>query len=107
MTKPTKQLLTTLSAHTFDTWGTHMEFRDAYEITVTDMLNGPDGWTENGCWVDRITIYVPESASDLALARRVLKAAGYSGEISEKLGDLWWRCGTVSVRADYLHETVY
>ena len=84
-----------------------MRFADLYEITVTDMIHDGYGWQENGCWTTRTELVVDQGISDLALARRVLKTAGYSGEITEKLGDLWWRCGHVSVRADFIRETTW
>ena len=50
------------------------------EIIETDLWgDGEGGWSANCCWANRTTITVPADASDLAIVRRIKKAAGIQG----------------------------
>ena len=60
-------------------------------VEVTDAIHDGMGWSANGCWVNRHTLWVPAGCSPSYLSRRIKAAAGYSAVRGETWdsGDLW------------------
>ncbi|MCJ8334724.1 MAG: hypothetical protein MJH10_10830 [Epibacterium sp.] len=78
---------------------------EVWEVTMTDLWRDGCGWVENGAWRHVEGLRVPAGISDLALARKVLAVAGYTGVRMSKLDTFWWRHGTIGIRADFIgHE---
>lgn len=60
-------------------------------VTVTDAIHDGYGWSANGCWVRRYSLWVSSGASPATISRAIKRAAGYSGVRGtvEDYGDSW------------------
>lgn len=63
----------------------------AVSVELTDAIYDGSGWSANGCWVNRYSLWVPSGCSQTYLSRRIKDIAGLSGLRGETYdhGDLW------------------
>lgn len=72
-------------------------------VTHTDLQHDGSGWCENGSYVVRKHITLPDNVSDVGAARRILASVGAVGYRRDDwcVSDFGpWRSGTMGVYAD-------
>ena len=63
----------------------------AVSVELTDAIHDGAGWSANGCWAQRYSLWLPAGCTPSYLSRRIKAAAGLSGLRGETYdgGDFW------------------